>query len=470
VSEAQDDRQVREGDILAGKYRVEQVLGQGGMGVVVAATHTVLQNRVALKFLLPSVAKHQQTTTRFLREAQSAVKIKSPHVARVIDVGQMEDSGSPYMVMEYLEGKDLGAILETEGALDVERTCLLVLQTCEALAAAHAAGIVHRDIKPSNLFITPGPDGQPMVKVLDFGISKNVLDMGISKLTQTQTSMGSPLYMSPEQMRSARDVDARTDIWSLGVVLFEALTGQTPFLADTMPQLVALVLEEKPPKVDSFRSGLPPELVEAVARCLQKDRTLRYPHVGMLADALAPYVPHGGALSAERANRIIAGAGLDRTVEVLPTLSTGQQQTVKASATPSKMSGTATSFGRTGSGGSVAGRRVSPGLLIGAGAGVVALGVLGVVLLGGPSESESPAAATTAAVGPAAVEAPLVTQVAPTPPPPDTAEIAPSSGAVAAASQAGEVPATEVRPPAKGSKPGKPVGKKAKEDPFGDRF
>jgi serine/threonine-protein kinase len=244
--------EVREGDILDGKYRVERVLGAGGMGVVVAAQHTVLNNRVALKFLLPSVSKNEQTSARFLREAQAAVKIKSPHVARVIDVGTMADSGSPYMVMEFLEGRDLGSVIEAQGSLDVELACLYTLQACEALAAAHAVGIIHRDIKPANLYLTVSGDGAPVLKVLDFGISKNV-DMAVSNLTQTQMSMGSPLYMSPEQMRSARDVDARTDVWSLGVVLFEMLTGQLPFMADTMPQLCALVLEENAPLVSQLR-------------------------------------------------------------------------------------------------------------------------------------------------------------------------------------------------------------------------
>jgi serine/threonine-protein kinase len=473
--------EVKEGDILAGKYRVEQVLGQGGMGVVVAATHVVLQNKVALKFLLPSVAKHKQTAARFLREAQAAVKIKSPHVARVIDVGQMEESGSPYMVMEFLEGRDLGQILEREGALQVERACNFVLQACEALAAAHASGIVHRDIKPANLFVTDSPDGSPLVKVLDFGISKNVVDMGISNLTQTQTSMGSPLYMSPEQMRSARDVDARTDIWSLGVVLFEALTGQMPFMAETMPQLVALVLEEKAPRMDMLRPDLPAGLVEAVARCLEKDRDKRFQHVGQFAEAVARFVPKGGMLSAERTSRIVTGAGLDRTTEVPSVQNPAPTPDLGVVAPPPKLRATQTAFGRTGGGSLTTPRRVSPGLVIGAVGGLVGVAAVAVVLLMPSAEpSVSGAALPSHATQmlppqkePAAIEsAPPVTPRAAS-----SSSMAPAPSAAASAPLVSPVESSHV--PESSGKLGptpprsapRAAGKKpAESDPFGDRF
>ncbi|MEZ4232971.1 MAG: protein kinase [Polyangiaceae bacterium] len=337
--------EVKPGDVLAGKYRVEKVLGAGGMGVVVQATHIVLNDRVALKFLLPAVAKHENTAARFLREAQAAVRIKSPHVARVIDVGTMEDTGSPYMVMEYLEGKDLCAIVESEGPLDIGLAALYTLQVCEALAAAHSAGVVHRDIKPANIFLTRSGDGSPVAKVLDFGISKVTSDMGVSSLTQTQVSMGSPLYMSPEQMRSARDVDARADVWSLGVVLYEMLTGTLPFVADSMPQLCALVLENTAPPMRIVRPDLPEELEPVVAKCLEKDPAKRYQSVGELAMDLGPFAGDMGIASAARVVRILEGGGRARTVSHMEP---PRPSMVSVNGRPSDTHATATAFGATG--------------------------------------------------------------------------------------------------------------------------
>lgn len=339
------DVEVKAGDVLAGKYRVEKVLGAGGMGVVVQATHVVLNDRVALKFLLPAVAKHENTAARFLREAQAAVRIKSPHVARVIDVGTMEDTGSPYMVMEYLEGKDLCAIVESEGPLDTGLAALYTLQVCEALAAAHSAGVVHRDIKPANIFLTRSGDGSPVAKVLDFGISKVTNDMGVSSLTQTQVSMGSPLYMSPEQMRSARDVDNRADIWSLGVVLYEMLTGTLPFVADSMPQLCALVLENTAPPMRIVRPDLPEDLEPIVAKCLEKDPAKRYQSVAELAMDLGPYAGDMGVASAARAMRILEGAGQSRTVSHMEP---PRPSMVSMNSRPSDTHATSTAFGATG--------------------------------------------------------------------------------------------------------------------------
>jgi len=222
---------VRPGEILAGKYRVERVLGWGGMGVVVAAHHLELDQRVALKFLSPQALASAEIVARFAREARAAVRIKSEHVARVTDVGQL-DNGSPFMVMEYLDGVDLSGWLAQKGPLPAEQAVDFVLQACEALAEAHALGIVHRDLKPANLFCIRRADGNLSIKVLDFGISK-VTAPGASSsspdMTGTTVIVGSPFYMSPEQMFSSRGVDARTDIWSLGVVLFELLTGALRF-------------------------------------------------------------------------------------------------------------------------------------------------------------------------------------------------------------------------------------------------
>jgi eukaryotic-like serine/threonine-protein kinase len=302
------------GEILAGKYRVEKVLGQGGMGVVIQATHVQLDERVAMKFLLPEYAEHPEASARFLREARAAVKIKSEHVARVVDVGTLEN-GAPYMVMEYLHGKDLSQVLEG-GLLSVEDAIEFVLQATEALAEAHAAGIVHRDLKPANLFLTRRADGSELVKVLDFGISKVATTTDSTpemSLTKTSTMMGSPLYMSPEQMRSSRDVDARSDLWSLGAILFELLTGRTPFLGTSIPELCANILTNEAPPVSSLRPEVPPGLDAVIARCLAKTPEARYASVAEVAVALAPFGPLRARLSAERVCRVLGDTSSSAT-------------------------------------------------------------------------------------------------------------------------------------------------------------
>jgi serine/threonine-protein kinase len=297
---------VQAGDVLAGKYRVEQVLGVGGMGVVVAALHLQLDERVALKFLLPEALENQEAVARFAREARAAVKIKSEHVARVIDVGNLEN-GAPYMVMEYLEGSDLSEVLKQRGRLPIEEAVQYVLEASEALAEAHVLGIIHRDLKPSNLFLARRPDGRAIVKVLDFGISKVRAANGMADAAMTKTSsvMGSPLYMSPEQMAASRDVDARSDIWSLGAVLYQLLTCSAPFVADTMPELCAKILTTPATSIRSVRNDIPPELEGVVLRCLEKNREHRFPTVAHLAMALAPYVPQSSRHSIERISRVL---------------------------------------------------------------------------------------------------------------------------------------------------------------------
>ena len=301
--------EVREGEILAGKFRIERVLGQGAMGVVVAATHIQLDERVALKFLLPEALINADAVARFAREARAAVKIKSEHVVRVSDVGTLE-SGAPYMVMEYLQGQDLSERLFDGGRLPLADAVEFVLQACEALAEAHALGIVHRDLKPANLFVTTRPDGTSCIKVLDFGISKFVTAGSASEqgMTKTAMVMGSPLYMSPEQLSSTRSVDARTDIWAIGVVLYELISGQVPFEAESMPQLCAMVLGEAPPSLREQRAEIPQGLEAVVLRCLSKDRAQRYASVAELADALARFGPPSSARSAERIARVLGAS------------------------------------------------------------------------------------------------------------------------------------------------------------------
>jgi serine/threonine-protein kinase len=303
-----DAAPVHEGDVLDGKYRVERVLGVGGMGIVVAATHLQLDQRVALKFLLPAALGNPEVVARFAREARAAVRIQSEHVARVIDVGTLT-TGSPYMVMEYLEGGDLAATLEARGVLPVIEAVTYVLQACEAIAEAHALGVVHRDLKPANLFLARRSGRDPLIKVLDFGISKTT-DPAVSGLTQTATVMGSPLYMSPEQMMSSRDVDLRTDIWSLGVILYELLVGEAPFMAETMAQIVFLVTGRDAPSISEKRPDVAPGLAKVVQRCLRRSPEERFANVAELARALVPFGSSRADVSFERISRVLGTAGV----------------------------------------------------------------------------------------------------------------------------------------------------------------
>ena len=296
-----------EGQILDGKYRIERVIGRGGMGVVVSARHLVLDEQVAIKFLSEQGWMNGEVVARFEREARAAVKIKSEHVVRVIDVGRLA-SGAPFMVMEFLEGEDLSNRLTQFGKLPVQQAADFVLHACVALAGAHAAGIVHRDIKPGNLFCTPGGDGQLIVKVLDFGISKLMeaaqRDGGLS-VTKTSAVLGSPLYMSPEQIRNSKDVDARTDVWSLGVVLFELITGQVPFPGESFGEVAIKIATQAVPPLVEFRPDVPVGLDAVIARCLEKERQNRYANIGEFALGLARYASNDGRPSIERVSRIV---------------------------------------------------------------------------------------------------------------------------------------------------------------------
>jgi eukaryotic-like serine/threonine-protein kinase len=412
---------VRPGDILAGKYRVERVLGVGGMGVVLAAHHIQLDEKVALKFLLPHALAHPEAVARFIREARTAAKIKSEHVARVSDVGQLE-TGAPYMVMEYLEGEDLSGWLEKHGALPVEQAVDFVLQACVAVADAHALGIVHRDLKPANLFCVRRSDAQLSIKVLDFGISKST-QVGASgpgmDMTKTSALMGTPLYMSPEQMRASRDVDGATDIWALGVILFELLAGEPPFAADTVTELVLKVATDPPLHLRSLRADMPPALDAVIGRCLEKDRTRRYRNVGELASALLPFAGSRAKGHVERIAGIVRAAGLSGTAPALA---------MSAPGGGTRAAGTLPPVGRTTGGGRPAASR-AVGFV---GGGIVALvavaGTLaGVVFLGRHPEvrqdsasaaarSDSPvSAALPATAVPASSVPPVAARLAPDP-------------------------------------------------------
>lgn len=294
------------GTVVAGKFRIERVLGEGGMGIVLAAHHLHLGRMVAIKLLKPDALTHADIVARFGNEARSASRIQSEHVARVLDVGAL-DSGEPYMVMEYLEGSDLSKHVRQRGPLGIEEAVDYLLQACEALAEAHVAGIVHRDLKPANLYLTRRADGSTCVKVLDFGISKAALagdQPAAQNLTQTSSVLGTPGYMAPEQLRSSKHVDARTDIWALGVILHELLTGRLAFQGSTVPEVYAAILSSPPESLRSTRPDAPPELEAIIAKCLEKDASRRFANVGEFAAALVRFAPVSGRLSAERIGRI----------------------------------------------------------------------------------------------------------------------------------------------------------------------
>jgi serine/threonine protein kinase len=283
------DAPVLPGDVLLGKYRVERVLGQGGMGVVVTVRHVDLGQLYAIKFLRPAVLGHHEGLERFLREARAAAQLQSEHVARVTDVGHMEN-GAPYMVMEHLDGCDLKVFLARQGPLPIEDAVAYVLQVCDAIAEAHALGIIHRDLKPANLFLVRRRKGSACVKVLDFGISKLTGPEEID-LTNTNMALGSPLYMSPEQISKSKSVDGRTDIWALGVILYELLTGSSPFRTGSTFEVIAKVLQEEPRPLREVRPEVPEGIVAVVARCLRKRREDRFATIEELTEALEEFAP-----------------------------------------------------------------------------------------------------------------------------------------------------------------------------------
>lgn len=274
------------GELIAGKYAVVRKLGEGGMGVVLEVRHTALGKRFALKLLKPE-AISEEAITRFAREARAASSLTSAHVCRVVDVGERED-GIPFMVMEYLEGRDLQTLLEAQGRMDLGEVARYLLQACEAMEEAHKKGIIHRDLKPENLFLAREGDRE-VVKVLDFGISKHE-EENVS-VTRTQSSIGTPLYMSPEQTRSTKHVDARTDVWSMGVILYELLTGDLPFKGESAGQVAMAVALDQIVPARSYRPELPLAIEELIAHALEKDPEDRLPSIRAFASLLAPFAP-----------------------------------------------------------------------------------------------------------------------------------------------------------------------------------
>lgn len=291
------------GSVIGRKYRLDGRIAEGGMGIVFRGWHVVLEQPIAIKVVRPEYSHHPEAVARFLNEARAIARLRGIHVARVLDTGRIEN-GPPYMVLEYLEGRDLRTLLESEGPLELERAVDYVLQICEAMAEAHSLGVIHRDLKPENLFLTQQPDGSELLKVLDFGISKRLAAEGRSYTLQGQ-SLGSPHYMAPEQMSSPDKVDARADVWSLGVVLFELLTNQVPFAGETLPVACVKVLCDDPVSLRAMRPDVPAEVENVIRRCLQKHPEERFPSVRELAESLAPFASAECAESLRRVRRIL---------------------------------------------------------------------------------------------------------------------------------------------------------------------
>ena len=278
------------GTLLDRKFRIVSLLGEGGMGAVYQIEHEITKHRRALKLLHKSMAAVPSVVERFLREASAAGRVGNPHIVETFDAGVLE-SGEPYLVMEMLRGEPLSARI-ARGPMPLADVIDLLGQACAGVQAAHDAGIVHRDLKPDNLFVTEAPDGRPFVKILDFGISKfDSAKTGGLQLTQEGAALGTPYYMPPEQIRGEGSLDARADVYALGVILYECLAGVRPFEAETLPHLAILIHTGEPKPLAELRPDLPPGFAEVVHAAMTANRDKRTQTAAELRAALAT---HGG--------------------------------------------------------------------------------------------------------------------------------------------------------------------------------
>lgn len=305
------------GQIIAGKYRIDRLIGEGGQAAVLEATHLGLARTVAIKARRSGGAGATKQVRRLLREARAAFHLRGEHVARILDVELVD--GEPFIIMEHLNGSDLRKLIASGPPLSVERAVGLILQACDAVSEAHEHGIIHRDLKPANLFLLVRRDGAPLLKVLDFGLSRMVIPAGgrdLSELTQRTQLLGTPSYVAPEQIRDPRGVDARADIWSLGIILQELLTGKPVFRGATRLETVSMVLKNDPAPLSLHRSDVPVDLQRVVLRCLDKRREQRFESVRELAGALAPHAPSWASNSIGRLRALPRRQAHERTEEV----------------------------------------------------------------------------------------------------------------------------------------------------------
>jgi len=427
------------GAVLGGKYKLVRIIGEGGMGIVYEGEHIGIGQRVAIKMLLPETVDQGDVLKRFHREARAAARLKSRHVARVTDVDLTPD-GYPYMVMELLEGSDLGELLEFRVKLPYPEAVDYVLQACAAIIEAHDVPIIHRDLKPENLFLSRGPEGQ-IIKMLDFGISKVAGEA--SRLTNAEAMMGTPLYMSPEQIRSARDVDTRTDIWSLGVILYELISGTAPFNGTTTQVAAAIVTDEIPPILTSH--GAPPELQAVVLRALTKDRNVRFQTARELAIALLPFVAASsvGAQAIDAALRQSLG----------PTSAASSMSSMTSIAPPMRSSGNTLNPTTEIKPGAKGSSRVVMGLAVGTAA-LLAAGVVAFIAIphrpwGRGAAIADPTPSVSVAPVNAVVTNPVVTSAPSSSPSSPSTQPQPVSTPVTSAEAAASIKAPAGRPPVK---------------------
>ncbi len=481
------------GEVLDGKYRIERLLGEGGMGAVAKATHLLRRAPVALKFMSPAVLALQGAVERFVNEGVAASQIDSDHVVKVFDVGRMPN-GAPYLVMEFLDGQDLQQILHVEGGRihDPARAVHFALQILRALQTAHTSGIIHRDMKPSNCFVIQ-KDGEPdFVKLVDFGISKVRSDetQKASNLTRTNSALGTPLYMSPEQARSPRDVDHRTDLYSVGAILYELLTGRTPYTAESgeYTEILFKIFTTDPEPLRTLRPDVPEGLAGAIHRALSRDLNVRYGSAGEMAEALAPwaddrsaqiltrlrggrgksvlpgqpargpYTPSGPPVASDNNDPALAGtfAGVE------PTFHGGQPDSLKAPRVPTDV-GVTRETAQVSGAPSAAKKSRAPLAVAIVATGFLVVGAAGVVVakrVVAPAHvTQDPSGSGTLAATTAAPPPPATTSASPLPPPPSAAleplppPSAVSSASAAPASPAGPHPPTPPGPGTPGNKP-----------------
>jgi serine/threonine-protein kinase len=408
------------GAILGQKYKVRRRIGEGGMGTVWEAEHTLIGRRVAIKTLRPEFAHSVEVVTRFHREAQAASRIGHVNITEVTDLG-ITDQGTPYLVMEYLEGESLARVLEHERTLGVARAADIIGQTLGALAAAHAKGIIHRDLKPENIFLTDHGGRTDFVKLLDFGISKFQSPAGDQRLTTTGVALGTPYYMAPEQAAGCADCDHRVDVYATGALLYEMMTGRSPYKGSNYNNLLAQIVTSDPPPLRELRPDLDAGFAAVIERAMRRNPADRFADAGRMLQALLPFGARrtpfeqqaGGAEEAAADAAEAAPAAEDWTVNAAPRLGTGPAE----AAAPG-----------------------SRGTIYSAGAGLLLLGlVAGWLLLrdrprgeatGTAPPEEQPAAAVTAA--PPRTEPPRLVREAEPPVPPVPPMAAPPADAAPA--------------------------------------
>jgi serine/threonine-protein kinase len=282
--------------VIGGRYRVIRLLGEGGMGAVYEAEHTSTNRRVAVKVVSDASAKRPNVIQRFLQEAKIVGAVETQHIVQVFDAGKDEETGSPYIAMELLAGEDVSQLLRRVGPLSPDLALRIAAQTCLGLGKAHAAGVIHRDIKPANLFLTRREGGDILVKILDFGIAKSTTQTDAARITATGNVLGSPSYMSPEQIKSSKSIDARTDLWSLGAVMYEMLTGLVPYhQVETVHQLIMVICTQPPPPLQDLAPWVPAEVTGAVEAAMRHDLDRRFPSAIAMHDFLSRLLPAGSS-------------------------------------------------------------------------------------------------------------------------------------------------------------------------------